>query len=371
MTLEWASRGNLRASGACAGNGICYVLGGAERRVSDGPDGLRRWTRCRTGKLLLRNKDMATQAPATLGTQSRLDTVTVCDSIDGMRTLPSESVHLILSDIPYGISADEWDVLHENTNSALLGSSPAQEKAGAVFRRRGKPINGWSEADREIPKEYYHWCSTWAPEWLRVLKPGATAFVFAGRRHAHRCICALEDAGFSFKDMLGWSRERAAHRAQRISVVFDRRGNRAAAEEWKGWKVGNLRPVFEPILWFVRPYKIGATIADNALGHDIGPFNEEEFLRYFPRPDNLISCGFRPGEGGLHETQKPVRLMQALISLTTRPLQTVLDPFAGSGSTVVAARNLDRHFIAFEANEDYAEICRKRLDQSGILPFTP
>ena len=67
------------------------------------------------------------------------------DSISFLKTVPSDSFHLILSDIPYGISIDKWDVLHSNTNSALLGSSPAQEKAGAVFKTRGKPLNGWSE----------------------------------------------------------------------------------------------------------------------------------------------------------------------------------------------------------------------------------
>lgn len=77
------------------------------------------------------------------------------DCVELIREVPDNSVHLILSDIPYGIGADDWDVLHENTNSALLGQSPAQERAGAVFKRRGKPINGWSEADGNIPREYY------------------------------------------------------------------------------------------------------------------------------------------------------------------------------------------------------------------------
>jgi site-specific DNA-methyltransferase (adenine-specific) len=73
-----------------------------------------------------------------------LDTVIVGDSVPLLKELPSAAVHLILSDIPYGIGAEDWDVLHDNTNSAFLGSSPAQEKAGAIFKKRGKPINGWS-----------------------------------------------------------------------------------------------------------------------------------------------------------------------------------------------------------------------------------
>lgn len=302
-------------------------------------------------------------------TLDQLDTVTVGDSRSELRRLPSDLVHLILSDIPYGIGVEDWDILHDNTNSAFSGSSPAQEKAGAIFRRRGKPINGWSEADRAIPRQYYEWCSGWASEWLRVLKPGGSAFIFAGRRYAHRCICALEDVGFSFKDMLGWIRDRAPHRAQRVSVVFDRRGNKAASVEWEGWRVGNLRPSFEPILWFTKPYKIGTTIADNALNYGVGPFNEEEFVRYARRPDNIIEGGLTSEENGLHPTQKPIRLMQALIALTTKPGQIVLDPFAGSGTTAIAARNLDRHFIAYEINPEYVATFRRRLKDTPSLPF--
>ena len=131
-----------------------------------------------------------------------------------LKNLKDNSIDIVITDIPYGISYSDWDVLHNNTNSAFLGSSKAQEKAGSVFKRRGKPLNGWSEADKKIPYEYQEWCSTWASEWLRVLKPGASVFIFAGRRMAHRCICALEDAGFIFKDVISWEKDSAAYRAQ-------------------------------------------------------------------------------------------------------------------------------------------------------------
>ena len=54
--------------------------------------------------------------------------------------LKDNSIDSVISDIPYGISFDFWDVLHKNGNSALLGSSPAQEKAGKIFNKRGKLI---------------------------------------------------------------------------------------------------------------------------------------------------------------------------------------------------------------------------------------
>lgn len=300
-----------------------------------------------------------------MNTKFAVNQVINADSIVAIRELPDNYVHLILSDIPYGIGAEDWDVLHDNKNSAYLGSSPGQVKAGAVFKKRGKPINGWSEADREIPKQYYEWCSQWAREWLRVLKPGSSVFIFAGRRFSHRCIAALEDAGFSFKDMFSWMRQRAPHRAQRISIVYERRGDHKSSKAWNGWRVGNLRPTFEPVLWFTKPYKIGTTIADNVLTHGVGAFNEEAFLKYEDSPDNVLCSGFAQGESGFHPTQKPIRLMQALIELATQKGQIVLDPFCGSGSTLVAAKLSGRKYVGIELDARYIDIATQRLGKVG------
>ena len=290
-----------------------------------------------------------------------LNSVTHIDGIAAVKNLPDASIHLILSDIPYGIGADDWDVLHNNTNSALLGSSPAQVKAGAIFKRRGKPLNGWSDADRQIPLQYQQWCESFASDWYRILKPGGSALIFAGRRLAHRCVVALENAGFTFKDSFAWLREGAPHRAQRLSVVFQRRGDTASSTAWEGWRVGNLRPTFEPILWLVKPYPIGKTIADNVLNHKVGAFNEAAFVKYEKSPDNVLRSGFSAGEGGWHLAQKPVRLLSALIELTTVKGQIVLDPFCGSGSTLLAARNCGRRYLGFDINAEYVEMAQERL----------
>lgn len=289
------------------------------------------------------------------------NTVSCEDGINAVQSLQDSSVHLILSDIPYGIGLEEWDVLHSNTNSALLGSSPAQEKAGAVFKRRGKPLNGWSEADRKIPKEYQNWCDSFSSQWLRILKPGGSAIVFAGRRLSHRCIISFEDAGFTFKDSIAWLRDSAPHRAQRVSIVFNRRGDLNNADKWDGWRIGNLRPIFEPILWFVKPYQIGSTVADNVKNHSVGAYNEVAFVGYETAPNNVMRSGFSSQESGQHVAQKPVRLMQALIELTTIPGQLVLDPFCGSGSTLVAAGSLGRTFLGYDSDPISVETASKRL----------
>jgi site-specific DNA-methyltransferase (adenine-specific) len=290
-----------------------------------------------------------------------LDDAYAADSMEAVASLPRESVHLFLSDIPYGIGAEEWDVLHRNTNSAYLGSSPAQRKAGALFKRRGKPINGWSEADKAIPREYYDWCMTWAPSWLAALKPGGSAIVFAGRRLSHRCIAALEDAGFSFKDMLAWERRRAPRRAQRLSAVYERRQDAASASKWEGWRLGNLQPTFEPVLWFQKPYRTGGTIADNVLQHEVGAFNQTGFERYNGTAENILVRADAGETLGLHPTQKPTRVLESLIELTTLPGQLVVDPFCGSGSTLVAAKNLRRRYLGFDSDPQYVETTRQRL----------
>jgi len=60
----------------------------------------------------------------------------------------------------------------------------------------------------------------------------------------------------------------------------------------------------------------------------------------------------------IHPTQKPVELMQRIIGLTTG---TVLDPYMGSGTTLLAAQELERQTIGIEFEEQYCEIAAKRL----------
>ena len=287
------------------------------------------------------------------------------DSIKIIKAFPDSSVHAIISDIPYGIGLEDWDILHSNTNSAYGGRSPAQISGGGLFKRRGKPLNGWSEADKKIPYEYQEWCSLWSPDWLRVLKPGGTCFVFAGRRYAHRCIAALEDSGFTFKDMLAWEKDTAPHRAQRLSAIYERRGDSVNAHQWEGWRVANLRPLFEPVLWFQKPYKTGGTIADNVIENAAGAWNEYALAKYNTHDDlcsNIIRVKADSTDHIYHPAQKPLKLMECLISLVTLENQTVLDPFMGSGTTCIAARNLNRHYIGIDIDPANIMTAQARLN---------
>lgn len=293
------------------------------------------------------------------------------NSLEILPQLDANSVHAVISDIPYGIGHEDWDILHANANTAYGGASSAQRAAGKVFKRRGKPLNGWSEADKKIPQEYQAWCASWATDWLRILKPGGSCLVFAGRRHAHRCVTALEDAGFTFKDMLCWEKDNAPQRAQRLASIYARRGDQAGAEKWADWRVANVRPLFEPILWFQKPYRTGGTLADNVLLHEVGAWNEDALRQYNCRADsnavcsNILRVRMRREDHGSHVAQKPLNLMELLISLVTREGQLVLDPFMGSGTTCLAAQRLKRHFIGIDADPQSVAAARRRLEAAA------
>jgi len=192
------------------------------------------------------------------------------------------------------------------------------------------------------------------------MKDGSSLFVFGARRTLHRVINAFEDSGFLLKDVLAWKKVSAHHRAQRASNVFRKRGLDKEAKEWEGWRLGNLAPIYEPIAWFFKPYRL--TVTDNLLKHKVGAVNIEACKTNGLAPTNLLEFRFENNEKRVHEAQKPLSAVEFLIKLTTREDQVVLDPFMGSGTTAAACMRLKRNFIGFEINKDYYDRSIHRLE---------
>ena len=79
-----------------------------------------------------------------------------------------------------------------------------------------------------------------------------------------------------------------------------------------------------------------------------------------------------PEKAGHHSTGKPIALLSAFLADFTDSGEVVLDPFAGSGSTAVAAARLGRRSVSVELDERHAETAARRLDRvfaQGTLPF--
>jgi DNA modification methylase len=85
-----------------------------------------------------------------------------------------------------------------------------------------------------------------------------------------------------------------------------------------------------------------------------------EFLN---RPKNIIQCRFN--DERFHNTQKPIDLIKQLIENSTDVNELVFDPFLGSGSTVVASKQLKRNYIGCEIDEQNYKITLKRIQDLG------
>lgn len=124
------------------------------------------------------------------------------------------------------------------------------------------------------------------------------------------------------------------------------------------------------------------------VGHLVWPkryASSEHFLRYQHEQAYLLAKGqpalplqplpdvlpWRYTGNRLHPTQKPIEALLPLIRAFTRPADLVLDPFAGSGTTCLAARLLDCRYLGIELDPTYAAIARKRLSARPPERRTP
>lgn len=307
----------------------------------------------------------------------------------GLSELADNSVHAVVTDPPYGINLEEWDILPDNQI--------------------------WQDC-------------------FRVLKPGGFLLCFSSIKFQHVFTQNLLNAGFEFKDVLLWAylngrvppinldQKIDAHLNNEREIIgeynyiqgspnsnkkdsYTAKTKKTKAtedsEKWVGFGTG-LKTAYEPIIMVQKPLE--NSLAENILKYEVGalnidatriPFEEGETdVGHNPHPlgrvmSNILQTDsfgeyekyfninyekeidhflfyskVRDGKktGNIHPTKKPVQLMQQLIKLVTIENQIVLDPFMGSGSTGVAAQNIKRSFVGYERENDYFLIASQRLE---------
>jgi site-specific DNA-methyltransferase (adenine-specific) len=205
-------------------------------------------------------------------------------------------------------------------------------------------------------------------ECLRVLRPGGFLLSFSQGRLYHSMTQAAEDSGFEIRDMLGWTyRGQPKAFSPRHFVKKDKTLSEEQKEEILQ-KIGNrkspqLAPMIEPICLAQKP-RIG-TMIDSFINFGTGLINVDDIDKKFP---GVLFAQHKPtkierGKENVHPTVKPVELLRRLMKIFSNPGDLILDPFVGSGSTLVACALEDRRGVGIDKNLEYVKIAEARLSR--------
>lgn len=236
-----------------------------------------------------------------------LDSVICADSLETMRNMPDGCIDAVVTDPPYcsgGVS--------EASRSSASGQGLRSENIARF---------GWFVGDNMGTAGLVWLLRVAAWECHRLLRGNGSMLMFCDWRMIPNIVPAVESCGFRYQNLVTWDK----------GCMGLGNGFRARHEQILHFTAGS--PQY-----------------------------------YSKSVGNVITCKRVTADKREHQTQKPVGLLTQLLDVVCPPGGVVLDPFAGSGSTLVAAKETGRHFIGIERDWNHCETARKRLDQ-GVLPF--
>lgn len=228
------------------------------------------------------------------------------DALIILPTLDAASVDCVVTDPPYNSGG--------RTSTERSGRSTRGKYVSRGVRHHLADFAG----DTRDQRGYGHWLCLVLAECLRLCRPGGSCLVFTDWRQLPVTSDALQAAGWVWRGIIPW--RKPIHRPQR----------------------DGFRRECEYVLW-------GSN----------GPLTHHDEPVYLP---GWLS-GSQPRSDRVHITQKPVEVMTELVKICP-PGGTILDPFAGSGTTGVAAVRVGRSFLGLEVTTHYAEIAKERLRQA-------
>ena len=237
------------------------------------------------------------------------------DCLEVMRDIPDGSVDMVLADPPYGTTACKWD--------SVIPFEPMWEQLKRITKKNGAIVMTASQpfTSALVMSNVDNFAHTWI--WNKRF---AANFVQAKRQ-------PLKD----HEDVAVFGNN------QKQPQYFPQMVDRAAPIKKGGNKPSRAIPIRQ-----TQTAKL---------------FSETSKSYHKKHPTTVTSLQFSSRDGrGLHPTQKPVALMEYLIKTYTNEGETVLDFTMGSGTTGVAAKNLNRSFIGIEMDEAYFNIAKERIE---------
>lgn len=280
-----------------------------------------------------------------------------------LKSIPENSIAACITDPPYNYEfiGHKWDSEEikrrlenvKDSNTLVKNIPYGSGLAGGVRDE------GWYRKNRNNIVEYEQWCFEWAQEVFRVCKPGAYAVIFNSTRTSAHVQVAFERSGFYARDVLVYRRSSGIPKGLNIKGQMTKKGN-PDAEKWARWHTA-FRSEWEAIVVLQKPLKNNYLNTLNLYG--VGPIKAVNDDGSFQ--SNILE-GIRRDkteDWNVHCTVKPLALMERLVDIFVppSPQNIVLDPFAGSGTTLVAAKKLGVKFLGIEIVSEYIEIIQKRL----------
>lgn len=285
------------------------------------------------------------------------------DCREVLKELPDLTVSACITDPPYNYEfiGHKWDDSEIQRRKDRIKDSKTLVKnipygsglAGGVRNKR------WYKKNRDNILEYEDWCLEWASELFRVCKPGASVLVFNSTRTIAHVQVALEKVGFYARDIIVYRRSSGIPKGINMEKNLEQKGY-ANPKSWEGWH-SCLRSEWEAICVVQKPLvnNYTQTLLEYGTGlfyarQEDGGFQSNilENIKRDKSPDYNVHC-----------TVKPLELMKKLVDIFVPRVEgtIVIDPFAGSGTTLVAAKQAGVDYIGIEVEPSYIDIIEKRL----------
>jgi len=221
------------------------------------------------------------------------------------------------------------------------------------------------------PDDYVEWFLTIAQELQRVLKPTGSFILnikepaINGERHTFvlELILELRKQGWFWTEEYCWHKKNSypGKWPNRFRDGWERCLHFTISKKFAMYQEAVMVPMGD---WAnSRLKKLSETDKqrDNSkVGSGFGKNISNWVEREMAYPDNVLHMATECSNRG-HSAAFPVSLPAWFIQLFTKPGDTVLDPFIGSGTTAIACQHLNRHFVGCEVNAEYFEIANQRL----------